>query len=293
MRSITSVSMVIAVACSILAPAQASPINQYETAEDAALAQLLSGAIERGVPLFNDGQQEGCAWIYETAIDAALLGSCWGLTSNERVTLETGAAAAAAMVEPSSRAWAYRGLIDSLLGPRQALLASLKASSKLLFSFNSEVEKLPWSIVLDGVMGGLSTGNIEVDGGVMAFTGRTSLQNNGGFSSIRAPIEAGSLQGLGTLRIRVKGDGRTYILGARKQYGMGGDSYWHRFETTEGQWETIEVPLQSMERHFFGQRMLGMIQPGQVRGIEFYVYDKKAGPFRLEIDSIEAVPVKL
>ena len=117
--------------------------------------------------------------------------------------------------------------MDSLLVPRQALLASVEASlqesSKLLFGFNSEVEKLPWRIVLDGVMGGLSTGNIEVDSGVMSFTGQTSLQNNGGFSSIRAPLEMGS------------------------------------------------------------------IQPGEVRGLEFYIYDKKAGPFTLEIDSIEAV----
>jgi monofunctional biosynthetic peptidoglycan transglycosylase len=293
MSPIKPIYIVIGVVCSVLSVAQATPNNQYETAEDAGLVQLLAGAIQRGAPLFNAGEQEGCASIYQTAIDAAMLGSCWGLTSIERVTLATGAADAIAIADPASRAWAYRELMDSLLMPRQALLASVEASvevsSKLLFGFNSEVEKLPWRIVLDGVMGGLSTGNIEVDGDAMVFTGSTSLQNNGGFSSIRAPIELGSLQSFDTLRIRVKGDGRSYIFGARKQYGMGGDSYWHTFETTKGQWETIDIPLESMERHFFGQQLLGMIQPGEVRGIEFYVYDKKAGPFRLEIDSIEAV----
>lgn len=293
MKPIKPIYMVISVVCSVLAVTQASPSNQYQTAEDVGLVQLLGGAIQRGVPLFNAGQEEACASIYQTAIDAAMLGSCWGLSSIERVNLLTGAAAAAAMEDSASRAWAYREMMDSLLVPRQALLASVEASlqesSKLLFGFNSEVEKLPWRIVLDGVMGGLSTGNIKVDSGVMSFTGQTSLQNNGGFSSIRAPLEMGSLQGFDTLRIRVKGDGRSYIFGARKQYGMGGDSYWHKFETTDGTWQTIDVPLQSMERHFFGQQLLGTIQPGEVRGLEFYIYDKKAGPFTLEIDSIEAV----
>ena len=37
------------------------------------------------------------------------------------------------------------------------------------------------------------------------------------------------------------------------------------------------------------QRTAGRITPEEVRGLEFYMYDKKAGPFSLEIDSIEGV----
>ena len=40
-----------------------------------------------------------------------------------------------------------------------------------------------WQTVLDGVMGGLSTGRIaEGDGGTLRFSGELSLENNGGFS---------------------------------------------------------------------------------------------------------------
>ena len=83
MKPIKPVYMVIGVVCSDLSVAHATPNNQYETAEDAGLVQLLAGAIQRGAPLFNEGEQEGCASIYQTAIDAAMLGSCWGLTSIE------------------------------------------------------------------------------------------------------------------------------------------------------------------------------------------------------------------
>ncbi|MEM1443591.1 MAG: CIA30 family protein, partial [Verrucomicrobiota bacterium] len=40
-----------------------------------------------------------------------------------------------------------------------------------------------WSIVNDGVMGGLSKGKVEISKeGIMTFSGTLSLENNGGFS---------------------------------------------------------------------------------------------------------------
>ncbi len=69
---------------------------------------------------------------------------------------------------------------------------------------------------------------------------------------------------------------------------MGGDSFWTRFATVDGEWQTVDVRIEDMERHFFGRRMDGTITPEQIRGLEFYVYDKKAGPFRLEVDEIRA-----
>ena len=139
-------------------------------------------------------------------------------------------------------------------------------------------------------MGGLSTGEIETGDGTMIFSGETSLRNNGGFSSMRAAVEKGVFKDSDSIRLRVKGDGRTWILGTRKSSGrMGGDSYWTRFDTKDGEWQTVTIPIDGMERHFFGQRMAGSITPEEVGAIEFYMYDKKAGPFRLEIESIEGV----
>ncbi len=41
-----------------------------------------------------------------------------------------------------------------------------------------------------------------------------------------------------------------------------------------------------------GQRPPGWLDPADLKSLEFYIYDKKAGPFRLELDSIEAVRMK-
>jgi len=70
---------------------------------------------------------------------------------------------------------------------------------------------------------------------------------------------------------------------------MGGDSYWTRFETRKGEWMTVTAPISEMEHHFFGERIPGRISPRNIRGIEFYIYDKKSGPFDLEVESIEGV----
>ncbi|MCH2140986.1 MAG: CIA30 family protein [Phycisphaerales bacterium] len=281
--------LIVASVLLVLPYAQAHSDQSDQRSQDLALVEMLVRSIQRGVPLFNAGQHEACASIYQTAVDALLLGSGWGLSVDERNKLKSGAVSSAAVEDPVTRAWAYRELIDAILEPRRAFIAAIDFPDKILFSFNTEADQSRWRVVLDGVMGGRSTGSIDIEDGKLIFTGETSLANNGGFSSIRGPVDVGAMQGLDTLRIRVKGDGRTYIVGTRKRSGLGGDSYWHRFDTVADQWMTIDVPLQVMQRHYFGQRMPGMIQSSDVRGIEFYIYDKKAGPFRLEVDAIEAV----
>ena len=140
-------------------------------------------------------------------------------------------------------------------------------------------------------MGGLSTGEIDLRNDALVFTGETSLRNNGGFSSIRCELPQGTFAEADAIKMRVRGDGRKWIVGTRKGTQMGGDSYWTRFNTEDGEWQTLTIPIKDMERHFFGQRLSGRITPEEVRGLEFYMYDKKAGPFSLEIDTIEGVKV--
>ena len=104
--------------------------------------------------------------------------------------------------DASERAWAHRRLIDSLLAGEQLAL-SADVEARTLFDFSDPLEAPRWRVVVDGVMGGLSTGRLAQEGDTMVFTGRTSLRNNGGFSSIRVPIRAGSVAGYDALRIRV------------------------------------------------------------------------------------------
>ena len=91
------------------------------------------------------------------------------------------------------------------------------------------------------------------------------------------------------IQLRVRGDGRTWIFGTRGSNSMGANSYWSSFETKKNEWIKVTIPISEMERHSFGNRLSGRINPDEIKGVEFYMYDKKAGPFKLEVDSIKGI----
>lgn len=78
------------------------------------------------------------------------------------------------------------------------------------FEFGEGKGEPRWVSVNDGVMGGLSKGGAEMKDGVMVFSGVLSLENNGGFSSVRTRGYEADLSGAKGIVLRVKGDGRTY-----------------------------------------------------------------------------------
>ena len=66
-----------------------------------------------------------------------------------------------------------------------------------------------WQVVLDGVMGGLSSGQASIDNGVLQVTG-TINTNGGGFVMVRRQIDPSDLDGATSLRFVADTDGRGY-----------------------------------------------------------------------------------
>ncbi len=276
------------------------------------LETLLDNAVQRGARRFNDGDPGACADIYATALDSVALGSGFGLDDATRERLRNRLAEIADMNGDRDRAWAYRRIIDTLYaGIQNGSISSASASASttattttvaaraerhafapsgtMLFGFDGDDAAKGWRTVLDGVMGGRSTGRIAAGDGTLVFDGATSLENNGGFSSMRTDLAEGACDGADAFRLIVKGDGRDYKLGVKGYRGMSPEGYWKSFPTVAGEWTEVVMPIRDLERQFMGRPLEGRIAPEDIRAIEFYIYDKNAGPFRLEIDSIEAV----
>ena len=77
----------------------------------------------------------------------------------------------------------------ALVGTVGSTLFAAKENQRVAEFGAGEADRLEWRIVNDGVMGGLSKGNISfTDGGTMVFKGNLSLENNGGFSSVRTGV---------------------------------------------------------------------------------------------------------
>ncbi len=80
------------------------------TTMTAGAPDLITLAIERGVPLFNDGNPAACAAVYEVTI-AALLERP-NLSSSARNTLASALSAGRAQSDSSDRAWTFRRALD-------------------------------------------------------------------------------------------------------------------------------------------------------------------------------------
>ncbi len=63
-----------------------------------------------------------------------------------------------------------------------------------------------WRIVNDGVMGGLSTSKVNVEDDKIIFSGNVSLENNGGFASLRSPVKDCNFENFSGVKIKIKGD---------------------------------------------------------------------------------------
>lgn len=80
-------------------------------------------------------------------------------------------------------------------------------SYKIDFTDINEVGN--WQVINDGVMGGLSKGQMIFTDDVSVFNGNISLENNGGFSSVYRQIEP-LPKGLDVVEIDIHGDGLVY-----------------------------------------------------------------------------------
>lgn len=160
-----------------------------------------------------------------------------------------------------------------------------EAGVKILLDFRTE-NGGEWFAVNDGVMGGRSSSELRPTGdGSAVFEGNLSLENGGGFASVRADVTEGALTGFSRLVIRVRGDGKRYQLRLRTSTSFDGIAYGAGFETTAGEWTTVEVLLSSFEPTYRGYRPrnAGPLDPSKVRQIGIMLTDKQEGPFRLEI----------
>ncbi len=163
----------------------------------------------------------------------------------------------------------------------------LLIKSQLIFDFNHNTNITDWKIIDDVVMGGKSNGKFKIDSdGNGVFSGDVSLENNGGFSSVRYQFEKINTTKDSKVIIRIKGDGKEYqfrIKNNRNTYY----SYITNFKTT-GDWENIIINLKDLYPSFRGQTMnIPNFTGDSFEEIVFLIGNKKNESFTLVLDRID------
>lgn len=156
-----------------------------------------------------------------------------------------------------------------------------------IFNFSTESEIDKWQIVNDGVMGGLSNSSIQLtDKGHGKFAGHVTLENNGGFASVRLPTDIEVKNDQLEIFLKLKGDGKTYqcrLKGDRNQ----SESCVHEFKTC-GEWQTIKLKLKDFYPQYRGRKLNGSnFNFENIKLFGFLISNKKEEDFELLIDSID------
>jgi hypothetical protein len=162
----------------------------------------------------------------------------------------------------------------------------MSATSQLIFDFNLNSNISSWKIVDDVVMGGRSSGNFKInEEGSGEFYGRVSLENNGGFSSLRHRFSSMEVKGFREVVLKVRGDGKKYQFRVKDK-----TSNYHSFIAsfqTNGEWQTIKIILSEMYPAFRGRNLsIGNFSSESIEEIAFLIGNKTAENFKLEIDKI-------
>ena len=158
---------------------------------------------------------------------------------------------------------------------------------EVVASFDEAKEKPEWFSVDDTVMGGVSDGGVEVKDGVLVFSGKLSMENNGGFSSVRKVVKGSDFSGKDGFVLRVKGDGRTYKLRIETDARYRGSEigYQADFQTKKGEFIEVKVPFSDFKPGWRGRKLDGpALDLAKVEELGLVLADGKEGDFAIEVD---------
>ncbi len=165
------------------------------------------------------------------------------------------------------------------------------SSKNMIFDFTDSQDKTDWEAVDDRIMGGRSQSQPEhIDDVGLRFSGNVSLENNGGFASIRSGSTSIDLSHYSGLKLSLRGDGKSYKLSLRTDLFFDGVSYQTNFNTEKDIWQEVSLPFEAFVPTHHGIK-LSTVAPmdlTSVKSFGLFIADQQEGSFKLDIAGIKA-----
>jgi monofunctional biosynthetic peptidoglycan transglycosylase len=164
------------------------------------------------------------------------------------------------------------------------------ATENLILNFAEASTTHEWQAVDDRIMGGCSQSSpvlIEKTG--LRFTGTVSCENNGGFASIRSKSGNWNLSRFDGLKIRLRGDGKTYKLSLRTDIFFDGISYQVSFPTEVKIWQEISFPFSAFTPTHHGIHLTSAapMNTANIKSFGLFIADHQEGFFQLDVAWIQ------
>ena len=162
------------------------------------------------------------------------------------------------------------------------------SSNHMILDF-SAANSTTWEAIDDRIMGGKSQSQTEfISDGAMRFSGQVSLDNNGGFASVRSTSGDYDLSPFSGLKLYLRGDGKTYKISLRTDVFFDGVSYQVSFATEAGVWQEITLKFEDFIPTHHGIKLttVAPMDTAKIRTFGFFIADKQKGPFQLDVARI-------
>ncbi|PMO37233.1 exonuclease [Vibrio splendidus] len=171
-----------------------------------------------------------------------------------------------------------------LLLSLHSLSLKADATGTNMIDFTQASEHQNWTVTNDDVMGGTSTGELIYLNNMSRFRGELSLENNGGFSSIKRSIESPDHE-IDSAELVFVGDGRTYQLRFTTSKDGNRVQYKHDFDTVKGQQLNKVFHFNDFQAVFRGSLLSDApeLKAKDIKQIGFLIADKQPSYFELDL----------
>ena len=169
------------------------------------------------------------------------------------------------------------------------ILLHLVLPNQLMIDFKEREKVADWYIINDGVMGGLSKGKAMIGEDGLLFYGTVSLDNNGGFTSLRSPYSNFNLTPYSVVEIkyRSKGVRQAFQMEVDRRFYL--PNYKVPLKNTED-WTIVRIQLEEVKQYRMGSktgRLLESDALDEIIRVGFITDEKRAGDFTFEVAYIK------
>ncbi|MEM6347356.1 MAG: CIA30 family protein [Bacteroidota bacterium] len=166
----------------------------------------------------------------------------------------------------------------------------LGSNAGIELDFGAKKDGTDWQTLNDGVMGGLSKGQIDLSPNALKFFGEVSLDNYGGFTSVKSPFGQYDLSDAKKLTIRYKTEGQRISISLENSDAFYKPYYKLLLPDTKGKWVVTEANISDFKEYNLGQETAIPISDDFLKGVRrigFITSEKRAGRFVVEIDYLK------
>lgn len=150
-----------------------------------------------------------------------------------------------------------------------------------------------WIMISDNVMGGITASNLTYTDSSMVLSGTISLENYGGFASVKTKFGRFDLSEYKGVRIRFKSANQQFAFTLENSRNWTQPNFKGEFGTAKANtWTETTIYFKDFKEYQIGEPTGGKLDPAQLNGIVrlgIITNEKKEGPFSLEVDYVEFV----